>query len=106
MDDALRSWVEDTIGGHIVGAARPPVGGSRELYLVDVEQRDGTVLPLVVRCEGGGSFAGTEVSPSKEAVVYRALEDTSVPVPRVLALAADGATLVMERVPGTDDLSG
>jgi aminoglycoside phosphotransferase (APT) family kinase protein len=106
MDDALRSWVEDTIGGRIVGAARPPVGGSRELYLVDVEQRDGTVLPLVVRCEGGGSFAGTEVSPSKEAVVYRALEDTPVPVPRVLALAADGATLVMERVPGTDDLSG
>ena len=105
MDDALRVWVEDTVGGRVVAAARPAVGGSRELYLVDLERRDGTPVPLVVRCEGGGSFAGTEVSPSKEAVVYRALEHTGVPVPRVLALADDGSALVMERVPGTSDLS-
>lgn len=105
MDDALRSWVEDTVGGRIVGAVRPPVGGSRELYFVDVEQPDGSVLALVVRCEAGGSFAGTEVSPAKEAVVYRALEHTAVPVPRVFALATDGAVLVMERVAGDGDLS-
>src|SRR3954454_18416989 len=106
MDESLRSWVEETIGGRVVGAERPPVGGSRELYLVDVAKRDGTVVPLVVRCEGGGSFAGTEVSPSKEAVVYRALANTRVPVPRVFALATDGAALVMERGPCTGDLSG
>ena len=59
----------------------------------------------MVRCEGGSSFAGTEVSPAKEAVVYRALEPTAVPVPRVIALAPDGGVLVMERVPGGADLS-
>ena len=106
MDDALRIWVENTIGGRVVETTRPPVGGSRELYLVDLEHTDGSVHQLVVRCEAGGSFAGTEVSPSKEAVVYRALEDTAVPAPRVFALADDGAALVMERVPGSGDLSG
>jgi aminoglycoside phosphotransferase (APT) family kinase protein len=70
-----------------------------------VERADGTVLPLVLRCEGGGSFAGTEISPSKEAVVYRALEPTSVPVPRVVGLAPGGAALLMERVPGSGDFA-
>jgi aminoglycoside phosphotransferase (APT) family kinase protein len=104
VDDALRTWVEDAVGGRVVEVTRPGTGGSRELYLVDVERPDGVVLPLVVRCEGGGSFAGTEVSPAKEAVVYRALDATPVPVPRVLALAEDGSVLLMERVPGDGDL--
>ncbi len=105
MDEALRSWLEDAVDGRVVDTVRPSVGGSRELYLVDVEQPGGTVIPLVVRCEGGGSFAGTEVSLAKEAVVYRALEPTAVPVPRVVAMAQDGSVLVMERVPGAADLS-
>ena len=67
-------WVEETAGGPITDVTRPASGGSRELYFVDVAGPDGTVLPLVVRCEGGGSFAGTEISPAKEAVVYSAVE--------------------------------
>ena len=68
------------------GAAR----GRRlaRLYLVDVERHDGTVVPLVLRCEGGGSFSGTEISPAREAVVYRALDATPVPTPRVLRARA------------------
>jgi aminoglycoside phosphotransferase (APT) family kinase protein len=88
-----------------VSAARPAVGGSRELYLVDVETPDGAVVPLVLRCEAGGSFTGTEISPAKEAVVYRALEHTAVPVPRVVGMAPGNAALLMERVPGTTDMS-
>ncbi len=105
MDDALRAWVEQCAGGRILDARRPPSGGSRELYLVDVEQPDGTRLPLVLRCEAGGSFTGTEIAPAKEAVVYRALEHTAVPVPRVTGLAPGGAALLMERVPGSSDLT-
>jgi aminoglycoside phosphotransferase (APT) family kinase protein len=102
---ALRAWVEETAGGRIASVSRPPAGGSRELYFVDVERVDGTVVPLVLRCEGGGSFAGTEISPAKEAVVYRALERTDVPVPRVVGLAPAGAALLMERVPGSGDFA-
>jgi len=88
-----------------VSAARPAVGGSRELYLVDVETPDGAIVPLVLRCEAGGSFTGTDISPAKEAVVYRALEHTGVPVPRVVGMAPGNAALLMERVPGTTDMS-
>lgn len=104
MDDALRRWVEANAEGRVVGEERPAVGGSRELYLVDVERHDGIVVPLVLRCEGGGSFSGTEISPAREAVVYRALAGTAVPTPRVLALAPDGAAMLMERIPGSADL--
>ena len=75
MDDTLRSWVEETAGGRITAMTRPPAGGSRELYFVDVERDDGATVSLVLRCEGGGSFSGTEIAPAKEAVVYRALAE-------------------------------
>jgi aminoglycoside phosphotransferase (APT) family kinase protein len=104
VDDELRAWIETTTGGRVVHVERPPGGGSRELYLVDVD-RDGCIVPLVLRCEAGGSFTGTDISPAKEALVYRALEHTDVPVPRVIALAPNDAALLMERVPGTADLS-
>ena len=105
MDEALRAWVEATAGGPITHVTRPPNGGSRELYFVDVAATAGAVVRLVLRCEGGGSFAGTEISPAKEAVVYRALERTPVPVPHVVGLAPGGAALLMERVPGAGDFS-
>jgi len=105
MDDALLAWVESTTTGHVTQARRPPNGGSRELYLIDVQRDDGTNLPLVLRCEAGGSFTGTEISPAKEARVYRALEHTAVPVPRVVALSPGNTALLMEHVAGTADMS-
>jgi aminoglycoside phosphotransferase (APT) family kinase protein len=105
VEDAIRAWVEEAAGGRITEVTRPAAGGSRELSFVEVAGRDGAVVPLVLRREGGGSFAGTEISPAKEAVVYRALESTPVPVPRVVALAPDGSALLMERVRGSADFA-
>ena len=105
MDDALIAWVESTTAGRVTQTTRPPSGGSRELYLIDIECDDGTTLELVLRCEAGGSFAGTEISPAKEATVYRALERTDVPVPRVVSLSPGNTALLMERLAGTADMS-
>src|SRR5215211_8103245 len=105
VDDGLRAWVEATTDGRIVGATRAPSGGSRELHFLDVVDGDGRTIPLVLRCEAGGSFTGTEISPAKEAIVYRALEPTDVPVPHLVGLVPDDAALLMERVPGTSDMS-
>ena len=105
MDAGVRAWIEATTGARLVSSVRAPAGGSRELHFVDVVDADGRTTSLVLRCEAGGSFTGTEISPAKEAVVYGALEPTDVPVPHVVALAPDDAALLMERVPGTSDMS-
>ncbi len=104
MNDAVRRWVEATVGGSIVDERRPAIGGSRAVFLVDVERTDGTRLPLVVRGEGEGSFTGTEVSLAREAVVYRALARAPVPTPDLVACSADGTILLLERVAGTPEL--
>jgi aminoglycoside phosphotransferase (APT) family kinase protein len=105
MHGAVRRWVEATVGGSIVAERRPPIGGSRAVFLVDIERADGTRLPLVVRCEGEGSFTGTEVSLAREALVYRALARTPVPTPDVVACSDDGTVLLLERLAGTSELS-
>jgi len=103
--DALRDWVQQLTGASVTRWQRASTGGSRETYLVDVVASDASVTPLVLRAEAGGSFTGTEISVAKEAVAYRALAGTPVPVPRVHGVAPDGAALLMERVPGSGDFS-
>ncbi|MFI5040381.1 MAG: phosphotransferase family protein [Acidimicrobiales bacterium] len=104
MDPDLAGWVARSLGGTITSARRTATGGSRTTYLVDVV-RDTHAMPVVVRVEGEGSFTGTELSLAREAVAYRALAGTPVPVPAVLASSEDGSALILERLPGTDDLS-
>jgi hypothetical protein len=91
--------------GHHAGAVRnvrrTVTGGSRLTWLSEVV-RDGAVLPVVVRVEGDGSFTGTDLSLAREAVAYRALGTTGVPVPGVLAVNDDGTAVVLERLPGSD----
>ncbi len=99
----VRRWVEQVCGGTVVSWQRAPTGGSRETYLVEVA-RAGSSTALVLRAESWGSFAGTPINVAKEATVYRALEATAVPVPRVLGVAPGGSALLMSRVPGTADL--
>ena len=103
--DGLLGWVEELTGGRVVGTSRPAVGGSRQTQLVEVDV-DGAVRTLVLRAEAGGSFAGTDVSVEREAVVYRALAGTAVPVPAVWGVAPGGAAVLLECLPGTADLSG
>jgi aminoglycoside phosphotransferase (APT) family kinase protein len=105
VDDDTRAWLEATVGGRVVDERRPPTGGSRTVYLVDVENDGGGVLELVVRCEGEGSFTGTEVSLAREAAVYHALGSTAVPTPALVAAAPDHSVIVLERVAGTADLA-
>src|SRR5579885_109265 len=88
----VRRWVEQVCGGTVVSWQRAPTGGSRETYLVEVA-RAGSSTALVLRAESGGSFAGTPINVAKEATVYRALEATAVPVPRVLGVAPGGPAL-------------
>jgi aminoglycoside phosphotransferase (APT) family kinase protein len=104
LDPALAAWSEETLEGRMVRCERTPGGGSRHSYFVTVEQRDGSRRDAVLRVEAGGSFSGTAINVAKEAVVYRALARTSVPVPEVLGVAPGGAALLLEMLPGASEL--
>lgn len=104
MDAADREWLSKLTGGEIADARRTTEGGSRATWLVDVDVPGVGRRELVLRRDtGDGPFTGTEFTLEREATVYRALQDTEVPVPRVVAVAADGHAMISERVQGSDD---
>ncbi len=104
MDAADRERLSKLTGGQVVDARRTTEGGSRATWLVDVDVPGVGRRELVLRRDtGDGPFTGTEFTLEREATVYRALQDTEVPVPRVVAVAADGHAMISERVQGSDD---
>ncbi|MBV9411461.1 MAG: phosphotransferase family protein [Acidimicrobiia bacterium] len=102
LADDLQGWVTSETGGSVVDAARLGKGASRRTWAVDLD--DGR--SVVVREDtGSGPVAGTPLTLSREADVYRALAPARVPMPRLLATSPDGRALLFERAPGTDELA-
>ena len=97
-----RRWVESVAAGPIVGARRGFAGGSRQLWFLEIDV-GGDSRRLVLRLESGGAFAGTELSLAREAVVYRALRGTNVPVAEMVAFDDAGSAMVLEHLPGRSD---
>ncbi len=54
--------------------------------------------------EGLGPTAGTELSMAREAVIYRALEGSGLPIPKLYGEGGQGTALLLELVPGSSDL--
>ena len=103
QDPELSRWIESSLGGRILRSYRTAIGGSRTTYLVDVGRDDG-IAAVVARCEGQGSFTGSELTLAREATAYRALAATPVPSPDVLTQRDDGSCVILERLRGTHDL--
>lgn len=100
MDEALRRWVEDTTGAAVTSAKRHLVGGSRDLWFVEVAGRS-----LVLRAEtGAGALAETPLTLQREALVCRALAGSAVPVAEIIAVSEQPSAILMTRLPGTSDL--
>lgn len=100
LDPDLVRWVEEVLGAPLSEASRPDVGGSRDTWFVMAGDTE-----AVLRLEAGSAFSGTAVDVAREAVVYRALAPTAVPVPAVLGVAPGGRAILLERLPGTADLA-
>jgi aminoglycoside phosphotransferase (APT) family kinase protein len=104
-EHGLFRWVEQVVGGTIESAERGYRGGSRSLWFVDVRRSAGDVIQAVLRVESGaGMFSGTVLTLAREAAVYRALQDTGLPVPRLFGLSEDASAMLLERVGGNSDL--
>ena len=100
--DALRRWIEELAGGRIAHSARQPT--VREAWAIDVARPDGTTEALFLRCDRGEGFGiNAQYSLEREARVLGALQDTAVPVPRILGFSRTHRAILMERVPGRND---
>src|SRR4051812_7045053 len=97
----LIGWVESCSGGRVALADRRPGGGRREAWIVDIELPDGTQLPLFLRYDRSDpAKTGDPFTLHREAQFYRALHDSVVPVPQVLAVHDREQAILSERVPG------
>jgi len=104
LPSELAEWIWHSIGAHVQAAHRVLSGGSRTTWLVDTDGTEPT-KEIVLRVENGrGAFANTQLTFEREAVVYRALRNTSVPVPGLIALADDGRKILLSRAHGRADL--
>lgn len=102
----LRAFVERAVGGRVTSLRRTAMGSSRVTLLVDAQDGQGRPLSLVLRHDSGdGPLSGTDIDLAHEAVVYRALADQPVRIPRLLAQAEDGCTLLVERAAGGEEFA-
>lgn len=100
-DKEIIEWVTAATGRSVTGVSRVGYGSSRATYLIDSPQGD-----LAARVDTGqGPMAGTELTLDREAEVYLALAGTPVRIPTLHAVASGGRALLVDRAPGTHDLT-
>ena len=101
LPDDLLAWVEESTAGRVTESRRVMGGASREAWFVDVAGDDGLLHELFLRRDNGiGPMQGTPYTIGREATVYRALANTPVPVPAIVAAHPDDNTVLLERVEG------
>jgi len=106
-ESELRAFAEAATGGVVTRLEPAAVGSSRLTLLVDVARGDGDTWELVLRHDGGdGPLSGTDIDLAHEAVFYRALAPHAVRIPKLVAEAPDGRTLLVERARGSESLAG
>lgn len=95
----LVEWAEVATSSRVVSIEREFAGGSRPLWYLKFADHEECVLRLDT---GIGALSGSIYSIEREVDVYRALEGSDVPVPRVLAARPtdEGFVILMNRIPG------
>jgi len=101
LPDDLVSWVEDVGGGRVTAADRKPGGARKEAWYVDLERPDGAVDHLFLRYDRSDpALTKDPWTLHREATVYEALQNSPVPVPRVLGVHPVHQAMLSERVAG------
>jgi len=101
LPDDLVVWIEEVAGGRVTHADRRPGGARKEAWFVDVSRPDDTVRELFLRYDR--TDPATTADPwtlHREATVYLALQDTDVPVPRVLGVHPAHQAMLSVRLSG------
>ena len=101
LPDDLVAWIEDLGGGPLVAADRQPGGARKEAWFVDLVRPDGSVSASFLRYDRSDPARTKDPwTLHREASVYLALQETAVPVPRVLGVHPVHQAMLSERVEG------
>ena len=101
LPPAITSWLQEVTSATHVHARRRPGGGRRQAWVVDVEHDDGPVEPLFLRFDGSDpAKTGDPFTLDRETRFYAALQDTDVPVPRLVASHPTLQAVLCGRVEG------
>lgn len=99
LPDDLVAWIGEVGGGPVVRADRRPGGARKEAWFVDLARPDGTVAELFLRYDRSDPrLTADPWTLHREAVVYLALQDSAVPVPRVLGVHPTHQAMLSERI--------
>jgi aminoglycoside phosphotransferase (APT) family kinase protein len=98
---AITSWISETTDAARVEARRRPGGGRREAWLIDVERRDGHQAQLFLRFDSSNpAETGDPFTLDREARFYAALQNTEVPIPRLVGSHPHLQAMLCSRVEG------
>ncbi|MGO9876787.1 MAG: phosphotransferase family protein [Acidimicrobiia bacterium] len=101
LPDDLIDWIEEVAGGRLTLADRRPGGARKEAWFVDIALPDGSVDELFLRYDRSDPDETADPwTLRREATVYLALQDTEVPVPRVLAVHPSHQAMLSVRLGG------
>ncbi len=101
LPSAITSWLRDVTRARHVRARRRPGGGRRQAWFVDAECADGSVEPLFLRFDASDpAETGDPFTLDREARFCAALQDTDVPVPRLVASHPERQAVLCGRVEG------
>jgi aminoglycoside phosphotransferase (APT) family kinase protein len=98
----LRRFVQSATGHAVVDLSRIAAGYSRATYIATLADDSQIVARLSIP---DAPLADTEITLAREADVYRSLAGAGQRVPRLIAEAPDHTCLLIERAPGTSDLT-
>jgi aminoglycoside phosphotransferase (APT) family kinase protein len=97
----LVEWIEQVGGGRLTQADRQPGGARKEAWFVTITRPDDTVDDLFLRYDRSDPEANADPwTLHREATVYLALQNTEVPVPRVLGVHPRHQAMLSVRISG------
>jgi aminoglycoside phosphotransferase (APT) family kinase protein len=101
--ETLRRWLGDVCDGQVTDWGQLVSGNSRESFAATVQAREAPLRVVVRHDGGGGPVAGTELSLQREAVVYRALASSGLPIPRIYGVSTSLQAIAISMMPGSPE---
>jgi aminoglycoside phosphotransferase (APT) family kinase protein len=99
----LRAWVAAATGGAVAGWTRISGGNRCRSWAVDVDCGPGRLEPLYLRYQPPRPPSAEPYTVWREAEVYRALAQTAIRAPRLIAAHPDHPAILTERARGRAD---